>query len=45
MHVMRILEVQRYKIIFLRYRGMKRYKYIEKEGHMLSRKIVSTLLG
>ena len=43
MHVMGIPEVQRYKNMSLSYIGIKRYKYIEKEGHGLSRNKISNL--
>ena len=45
MHVIGIPEVQGYKNISLRYRGTKIYEYIKKEGHGLSREIVSSLCG
>ena len=45
MNVTGIPEVKGYKNISLRYRGMKMFKWIEKEGHGFPRNIISNLLG
>ena len=44
-HVMGIPEVQGYEKLSLMCRGKKRYEYIEKEFHALSRNIISNLRG
>ena len=45
MHIIGIPEVKGHEKISLRYRGTKIYEYIEKEGHGLSRNIISNLRG